>query len=256
MKRSNLFVLVSVFLMVVASACFLASTPVPPTLTPSALPPTSTPEPTPTLEPTSTATSIPPTSTVAPPAILTDTFDNVRIVSIDTFDQPANANWDLSKGGEISNGVLEVDEALIFHSSDYNESNGIVVNFKYTKDAKITASFLQTDPPRQFVVAFPGHVIQIALFEGSKCLECTYKHNLFRGNLSLQSDTWYSLLMAIGKNGDLIGIIWDPVDPSKVIMARRKMENWSGSTWKFFLYTHDGTVSFDDFTEIEFESIK
>jgi hypothetical protein len=253
-KKSTLFVLASVFSMVVASACFLASTPVPPTFTPSALPPTSTPEPTPTLELTSTATSIPPTSTVAPPAILTDTFDNVRIVSIDTFDQPTNANWDLSKGGEINNGVLKVDEALITHSSDYNESNGIVVNFKYTKDSKLTASFFQIDPPRQFIVSLSRHVVGIALFEGSKCLECT--DSPLRGNLSPQPDTWYSLLMAIGKNGDLLGIIWDPVNPSKVIMARRKIENWSGSTWKFFLATHDGTVSFDDFTEIEFESIK
>ncbi|MBN2115411.1 MAG: hypothetical protein JW730_02510 [Anaerolineales bacterium] len=254
MKKSTLSVLMSVFLIVVASACFLASTPVPPTLVPSALPPTSTPEPTPTHEPTSTATSIPPTPTVAPPPILTDIFDNVRIVSIDPFDQPTNANWDLSKGGEINNGVLEVDEASIIHSSNYNEGNGIVVNFKYTKDSKLTASFLQTDPPRQFIVSLSRHVVAIALFEGSKCLEC--KNSPLRGNLSPQPDTWYSLLMAIGKNGDLIGVIWDPVDPSKVIMARRQIENWSGSTWKFFLYAHDGTVSFDDFTEIEFESIK
>ena len=59
MKKSILFVLAFVFLMVLLSGCAPASTPIPPTFTPSPIPPTFTPE------PTTTQTSVP-TNTAVP----------------------------------------------------------------------------------------------------------------------------------------------------------------------------------------------
>jgi hypothetical protein len=71
MKKSIQSVFLAfVFLMVLLSGCAPASTPVPPTFTPSLIPPTFTPEPTATA--TATATAVPATATAASPYTYVD----------------------------------------------------------------------------------------------------------------------------------------------------------------------------------------
>jgi hypothetical protein len=69
-------------------------------------------------------------------------------------------------------------------------------------------------------------------------------------------DTWYSLLMAIGKDGDFFALVYDPSNPEKIIKDRRTIAEWKGLTWTFKLGADKGTILFDDLMEIKFDSIK
>ncbi len=70
-------------------------------------------------------------------------------------------------------------------------------------------------------------------------------------------DTNYSLLMALLPNGEFLGVIWDPSDPSETIFYREKIgKNWSNLTWTFAIGADRGAILFDNFREITFDSVK
>lgn len=251
MKTKSLLVVLVVCSWIL-SACQPA--PIPPTATATIVPPTDTPVPTNTPKPTSTP--IPPTPTVIPPAILIEHFENVHITKVDAFD---NGNdWELW-AGKVSNGAFEIvgnNWNAISRKRVFLEGSGILVNFKYTKGAEFELLFekgdWQTEPYRRFGVYLVTDYAQSNLWEGKNALGFNY----LRGNFYLVPDTWYSLLMALGKNGEFFAIIWDPSNPEKFISDRRKIEEWSGITWRFNMGANKGTILFDDFMEIEFDNIK
>lgn len=251
MKTKSLLVILVVFSWIF-SACQPAQ--ISPTATATIVPPTNTLVPTNTPKPTSTP--IPPTPTVAPPAILTEYLENVRITKVDTFD---NGNdWELWTG-KVSDGVLEIvgnDWNAVSRKRVFLEGDGILVNFKYTKGAEFELLFEKgewwTDPYRRFGVYLVTDYAQSNLWEGQKALGFNY----LRGNFYLVPDTWYSLLMALGKDGEFFAIVWDPTNPEKFISDRRKIEEWSGITWRFNMGANKGTILFDDFMEIEFDNLR
>jgi len=93
---------------------------------------------------------------------------------------------------------------------------------------------------------------QSNLWDGQKGLGFKY----LRGNFYLAPDNWYSLLMALGKDGDFFAIIYDPSNPDKFIKDRRKIDGWQGITWAFKMGVNEGIVSYDDYMEINFDGIK
>jgi len=97
MKNSTLFVLLFVFLMVLASGCAPAPTPVPPTFTPSPIPPTFTPE------PTATYTPVPPspTSTETPGPTPSGKFEFFDV----TLDQESKDTVNISFGYQLEKGL-------------------------------------------------------------------------------------------------------------------------------------------------------
>ncbi len=249
MKTKSLLVILVVFSWIL-SACQPA--PIPPTAT--LVSPTNTPLPTNTPKPTSTP--IPPTPTIVPPAVLTEYLENAHIAKVDTFE---NANgWDLY-AGKVTNGVLEVigkDWNGLVRKGEFQEGDGILVNFKYTKGSEFELLFDKgewyTDPYKRFGIYLAVDYAESNLWDGKNGLGFNY----LRGNFYLAPDTWYSLLMALGKDGDFFAIVWDPSNPDKIINDRRKIEDWKGITWTFRIGANEGTILFDDLMEVKFDTIK
>lgn len=249
MKNKNLFLVIIAGILIL-SACQPAQ--IPPTAT--IVPPTNTPIPTNTPKPTSTP--IPPTPTLIPPAALAEYLENPRIVKVDSFD---NSNsWELYVG-KVTNGVLEIvgnDWNGIVREGTFQEGDGILINFKYTKGSEFELLFDKgewwTDPYKRFGVYLAVDYAESNLWDGKKGLGFNY----LRGNFYLTPDTWYSLLMTIGKDGDFFALVYDPSNPEKIIKDRRKIEGWKGINWTFKLGANEGTILFDDLMEIEFDNIK
>jgi hypothetical protein len=251
MKIRSLLVIV-VLCSWILSAC--QSVQIPPTETATVVPPTDTPISTNTPKPTSTP--VPPTPTTVPPTVLTEYLENVHITKVDAFD---NGNgWDLWTG-KVTNGVLEVvgnDWNGLGRKGTFQEGDGIVINFKYTKGAEFEIFFDKgewwTDPYKRFGVYLAVDYAESNLWDGKKGLGFNY----LRGNFYLVPDTWYSLSIALGKDGDFFAIVWDPANPGKAINDRRMIEGWEGITWNFRMGANEGTILFDDYMEFEFENIK
>lgn len=263
--KKNIVLAVCLVVAITITAC-QASTPAP---VPTEIPlptettaPTSTPMPTDT--PVPTATAIPPTPTVAPPTVLLDLLTNVQVIKTDSFDNLNN--WDTWNPGtgKISNGMFELQgqagwiSGLVFKQK-LSDGYGVVLKYKTAKNADFQSEYVfatgefQTDSLRQFGV-YNGKRPKADLYQGKNGIGFNNLH----GNFSLKADTWYNLLMAVGKNGEFLAVIWNPDDPSQQLIYHETIgEKWTGLSWEFQAKANIGeTMYIDDFLLFTFSEIK
>lgn len=256
MKTKSILVGIAVFSWILTSC---QPVPIPAAATATIVPPTntlvSTNTPKPTNTPNPTSTPIPPTPTIIPPALLNEYLENVKITAIDTFDN--GDGWDLT-AGRITGGVLELvgkDWDGLTRNKRFKEGSGILVNFKYTMGSDFELYFdngaWQTDSYKRF-----GVYLALGYAESNLWIGKNGSGNYLRGNFYPSPDTWYSLLMVVGKDGDFYALIWDPTNPANHITDRKKIEDWNSITWRFAIGANKGTILFDDFTEFTFDNIK
>lgn len=217
---------------------------------------TQTPKPTATNTPKPTQTPIPPTPTVAPPSMLLEYLDDVVVTNTDDFS--SNTGWDLW-AGKIFGGMLEIegkDWNGLGKKGKFPEGTGIVINFKYDKDAEFEVYYdygaWQTDAYRRFGIYYWNGSPKANLWLGSRGLGFNNLH----GNLKARSDTWYTLLMATDIDGEFLAVIWNPENPERTAIYHEKNEKWAGYDWDLRIGANKGTIVFDDFMEIEFSAIK
>jgi hypothetical protein len=260
------FAIVAFLLLALITACSQAPISTPTTV-PTLIPiPTSTltPVPTNTLEPTTTST-VPPTftqtPTIEPPSLTSQFLSGAKVLSYDPFDNMDNWDWDSQTGSNV-NGVFEMQGTSVWASSfsfkqQLAEGNGIILKFKLQK-ASAQSEFVfdtgdwQTDSFRQFGI-YNGRQPQADLFQGKNDIGGNY----LIGNLYLKPATWYNILMAIGKNGEFLAVIWDPTNEShRDIYHETIGEKWAGQNWSFMPKENKGeTITVDDFYQISFAGI-
>jgi len=139
------------------------------------------------------------------------------------------------------------------------EGDGIILSFKTVNNARFKSEFVftsgtwQTDSFRQFGV-YNGQNPKADLFQGMYGLGF---NNLY-GNLTPKADTWYKLLMAVGKGGEFLAVVWDPDDPSRRVFYNENIgEKWERRSWEFNPKATEGeTVYIDDFFRISFDAMK
>lgn len=262
MKKQIVLTLACVLLTVLFSGCTPTSTPVPSTSTPiptyttvpttiPTLPPTRTPKP--------TRTPVPPTATIPAPDKVLEYLNDVQITYNDSFDNPLGKGWWLGNG-RIKNGVLEFDGKNwngLVREQEFQANQGIVLDFTYTRgsvfELYMSSGDWQTDPYKRFGVYLSGGSAQANLWQGKNGLG----FNNLLGNLILQPDKTYSILMAILPDGEFLGVIWDPSEQSKSIYYREKIsEKWANIRWTFSMGADRGTILFDNFREISFSGAK
>jgi hypothetical protein len=204
-------------------------------------------------------TSIPPTEIVSAPATPLEYLEGMQVLNNDTFDDPLASGWKIPAGA-INGGVLEIvgNENWDGASRDkvFGEGEGIIVDFSYSTGSlfEIIVDYgeYDTDPYRRFGIYIENDHVDANISAGKEYLGGTLS-----GNLALEPDTTYSLLMAILPNGELLEVIWNPSDPSETLYYREKFDpTWAGLTWTFYLQANQGTILFDDFREISFSGAK
>jgi len=265
MKKSFGSVFLAFALLTVAlSGCAPASTSVPPTLTFTPIPPTDTPVPTAT-----ELSTVTPTPIVEPPSIATEFLTDVKNLSYDSFDishtpysNESNWMWD-TKTSNIANGVFEFHGAFTW-ASEFSlkqqlvNGEGIIMKFKL-QNANGDSELLfrtgdsGTDGYLQFGI-WPNKRPAVDIWQ-RKQINHAFK---LTGNLNLKPDTGYGLLMAIGKNGELLGVIWDLASESNRIIYKETLgEKWMSKSW-YFGGKADGTEALyiDDIYTISFGEIK
>jgi hypothetical protein len=247
-------------------ACRLGSIPLPAIPLPSIpglVQKTPTPSRTATQNPTSTpdptSTPLPPTPTIAPPAVLAGYLENVRVTKIDTYDDGNHGDIQFDS---ISNGAIKLTgEGGDTWGGDntkvtFQEGEGIVIKFKFSQASVFEMYFdsgsWQTDLYKRFGLYLDNGYPSSNLISARNGFNSHY----LRRNFYPLPDTWYSLLMVVGKNGDFFLLIWDLANPENIIQDRQEFVEWSGYRWTFHMQANKGVILFDDFTEIKFEKIK
>ena len=208
-----------------------------------------------------TITSIPPTATIPAPDKSLEYFTDVQVTYFDNFENPNRGGWWLD-GGKITNGLLEVQGKNWSGvgrdvERTFSEGEGVILDFTYSKGSTFEMLFAhgvwQTDPYKRFGVYVSGGSAQANLFQGKNGLGFNNLH----GNFSPKPDTAYCVLMAVLPDGEFLGLIWNPSDPSKTISYREKMgKTWANLNWTFGMGSDGGMIKFDNYKEIEFTGVK
>jgi hypothetical protein len=158
----------------------------------------------------------------------------------------------------IKDGYMELvgkDWTGFDYANNFHEGEGILVNFKYTRGADFEMYFdngsFQTKEYKRYGVYLSGGYAESNRWNGKNLTG-----NYLRGNFYPQPDTWYSLLLTIGKNGDFFAHIWDPANPDKIIKDRQEIADWEGLPWRLAFGANEGTIQWDQFTIIKFDNVK
>jgi hypothetical protein len=196
--------------------------------------------------------------TASPLAVLTNDLENVRVVGLDTFDDPSA--W--IPNNEIANGELRLaglgdnNWHGLSNRAIFREGSGVVIDFQFTPTEFFEMYFEReawtTSRYKRFGVYVNGDHSMINIFSGRQRREPTP----LAGNLALAPATWYSLLLAVGNGGDFLAVIWDPANPGASLQSREIIPGWQGLDWSFRMQVNQGTIRFDNFEELTFDRLK
>ncbi len=203
-----------------------------------------------------------PRPSVSPLSVAAEFLTSPKIVSYDPFDTMENWNYN-KETGTLANGTFELSGTPRWQSSfwphqQFKEGQGVALRFQ-VQHSSARSEFVfvtgdwQTPAFRQF--GFYNAVDPMGdLFQGTLDLG-GYK---LQSNLNILSDTWYELLLAIGRNGHFLAVVWDPANPQqRAVHDVLGGPNWAGLTWVFLPKANVGeTVRVDDFFIITFGDIK
>jgi hypothetical protein len=76
-----------------------------------------------------------------------------------------------------------------------------------------------------------------------------------KGNLRLQEDTWYNIVLAFDGNQDYLIKIWQPDDPEKQLTYLRNWKDFPDKYYFISWITAKRRLLMDDFTVFKFEEI-
>ncbi|MCI0478357.1 MAG: hypothetical protein L0Y55_19115, partial [Anaerolineales bacterium] len=198
------------------------------------------------------------------PAFVANALTDARALRFDGLDDPcASSQWTSRwKTEKVSNGVLEINgeepwQAFATRYKEFAEGQGILVRFQFTHGAEIEFDFdnagWNTDRYRRFGVHISNDRARAILWQGL----ITKRSERLSDDPDFAPETWYTLLLALGKNGEFRAQIWDSADPARVVKYRGQLDALSpGLPWMFRIGANRGTVLIDSVTEIVFGALK
>ena len=201
-------------------------------------------------------------ATIEPLPIANQYLTDVTPVSYDPFDNMANWNF-RSETGTLANGEFQLVGTARWQSSfwpkqQFTDGQGLAIRFIVQRanaqsELVLVTGDWHTDTFRQFGV-YNAVLPKGDLFMGTMDLG-GYDIN---GNLHMLSNTWYELLLAVGRNGKFLAVVWNPDDETqRAIFDVVAGPNWAGRSWVFLPKANESEgMTFDDFYRFSFGDIK
>ena len=192
-------------------------------------------------------------------------LNDVEVLKVDNFDNLNNWTPWSPLSGTVSNGMFNLQggklNGLTFKGS-LGEGSAALIEYKtlnntnYGSQFVVTTGAWQTDSFRQIGI-FGGPRPKASLYQGSST-NTIAGNNLLCSKLTLQKDTWYSLLVAIAKDADFLSVISDPENPAKQCVYHEKMgTKWTGLQFQFQAIAEPGeNLELRNFALLSFSSLK
>jgi hypothetical protein len=144
--------------------------------------------------------------------------------------------------------------AYLRRPTGLGDNAGVLLVFQYDSDSEFLISLVsgELNKPdyREWSIGYDHRVT-------SRQGESDYHSNPLGGNLAWNPGTWYYLLLAIGREGELVARVWLRDDPSQESEYRQMLGGaWSGHEWRFEISANEGKVYLDSYTEISFGDIR
>lgn len=269
MKRCQ-FLLTCVILF---TACQPAAQPPTPTST-SAPTNTASPMPTPTNTPEPTSTPEPSPTPIVLPDTLDQTFTNVSIIHRESFEyvmpNTAPAEWQtdqqyaiwVTEENELKAHSLPSTVGTVFYYSGQiiGPNTGVFLTFKYNGTAEsFTLGFDNVTSGGDLI---RGKDFRSVAMEARNQNPIVYGNfggatakGTFKGNLTLQEDTWYNIALAFDENQNYIIKIWQPDNPEKQLTYQRVWNDFPDKYYFISWVNSKRSLLIDDFTIFTFGEI-
>jgi hypothetical protein len=185
-------------------------------------------------------------------------LENVEITLEDTFDNPATGNWTILNG-EIANGILEITGNAnydgVFRNKSVRANEGLLLDFTFSEgvifEIFLDRGVYSADDYKRFGTFIDNSFAYINM-RGAEDASGGYS-----GNLTMESDTTYVLLLAVLPDAELLQVIWNPANPEEAIIYRKTMDTtWLGLDLTLFIQGDAGTVQVDNYRELTFSGGK
>lgn len=210
-----------------------------------------------------TVTPFPQTPTVPASQFASNALTGARVLRFDGFDDPCafsrwTARWQTEK---ISNGTLEIIgeepwQALVTRYKTFFAGQGVLIRFQYVPGSQFELHFdkpaWNIEPYRRFGISiFNDHARAVTWQDTNLRSEYLSDDPEFAPNV------WYTLLLALVKEGELGAQIWDSTDPRRIIKYYGRLDNKSPELpWLFRINVNRGKVLVDSLTELALSEIK
>ena len=217
-----------------------------------------------TVATTPTLTPFAPAPLAPIPPFVSNALAGMQVLRFDGFDDSCafskwTSRWITEK---FSNGVLEIsgEEPWQANASRYKEfsaGQGVLIRFQYTRGSEFEFHFdnpgWNSEPYRRFGINLFNNRARATTWQGIN----GPRSERLSDDPDFAPDIWYTLLLALGKDGEAVAQIWDPTDPLRVV----KYHGWlddksSGLPWIFQISANKGKVLIDSLMEISFSAIK
>lgn len=186
-------------------------------------------------------------------------LQDLEIVSADSFDDPSTSAWEL-QNAEIRDGLLQLLPNENYAGANVNRAfmagEGIVIDFRFPPSAQfeiyLDRGSYASKAYKRVGIFGEGDTLYVNAREGSDVIG-----NPFTGDLLLEPDTDYSLLIAILPDAEFLQLVWNPDNPAEYLLYREQM-NAAWIDLEYFLYaaSGDGTLLLDNYREIRFSGGK
>lgn len=221
-------------------------------------------------DPAPTATPEPPTPTPAPPTptpiaftappIVRQYISGARAIALDTFDTLSTERWRFNEGsvttslGEAQLAGVSDWGSFLYNTMTLQERTAVLVRFRGDQHAEFGIYFESgewgSDGYKRFGTY--GPYPQTNIFRGTM----SEPRQDFKGDLFVQPDVWYQLMLIVAPGGKFVAVIWDPDDASQNLVYQRVVDQrWAGSEWIFGITANSGFVTIDDFTVLSFDAL-
>jgi hypothetical protein len=193
------------------------------------------------------------------PPFVSNALPDAEVLDYDDFDR-LSLPWEFSGGYvKASDGLLEVTgveywETYLRRPLRLSDGTGVLLLFKYDTDAEFAMSLMSGDWGKPSYRAWTiGHSFEVTSRQGADW----YDGSPLGGNLTWTPGTWYTLLLAIGQEGEMVTHVWQGDDASQESEYRQAFgADWSGLDWQLEFSANAGKLTVDSFAEIAFSDIR
>jgi hypothetical protein len=141
--------------------------------------------------------------------------------------------------------------------AEFKTGEGVIIDFTFTQgsyfEMVVDNGNFGTDQYKRFGILIYYNYPKTDVWNGQNWLGGA----ILTGNFIPRPDTTYSLLLAILPEGDFLGVLWNPVDPTQMFYYREKLgKAWSDLAWAYRIGANNGKILFDNYRVIKFDGAK
>ncbi len=193
------------------------------------------------------------------PTQVSTLLSDAEAIFHDDFSELSPSDWRDAGDYETVDGLLELADTAecLARMGGLSANTAMLVQFSY--DEVPNADFEMFFNNGEFGSAnyrqWGAHMVDDSPEFHVVSRRSTLEESALEGDLSLEPDTGYDLLLAVDKDAEFVAHVWESDDPANFAEYRQTLEEWADQEWFGAFCNARGNVFVDTYTEIAFDEL-